>query len=114
MICGSRVRVEFSHGRGRSSRGGRGRRRSGSRSPRSKKPFSPHDVCYECGGMLLTCNILFSSIYIYIILFFINLNSLDNRQTSIFVKQGYYTKGNNLVILYCSKTLNNLSSLIKY
>ncbi len=50
MICGSRVRVEFSHGRGRSNRGGRTRRRSGSRSPRSRKPFSPHDVCYECGG----------------------------------------------------------------
>ncbi len=64
MICGSRVRVEFSHGRGRSTRGGsergggergggggRSRRRSGSRSPRSRKPFSPHDVCYECGGI---------------------------------------------------------------
>ncbi len=50
MICGSRVRVEFSHGRGRSNRGGRVRRRSGSRSPRSRKPYSPHDVCYECGG----------------------------------------------------------------
>jgi hypothetical protein len=52
MICGSRVRVEFSHGRGRSNRGdgGRSRRRSGSRSPRSRKPFNPHDVCYECGG----------------------------------------------------------------
>ncbi len=52
MICGSRVRVEFSHGRGRSNRGGggRNRRRSGSRSPRTRKPFSPHDVCYECGG----------------------------------------------------------------
>ncbi|CAF1544186.1 unnamed protein product [Rotaria sp. Silwood1] len=49
MICGSRVRVEFSHGRGRSNRGGRVRRRSGSRSPRTRKPFSPHDVCYECG-----------------------------------------------------------------
>ncbi|CAM4811925.1 unnamed protein product [Rotaria magnacalcarata] len=52
MICGSRVRVEFSHGRGRSNRGGgggRSRRRSGSRSPRSRKPYSPHDVCYECG-----------------------------------------------------------------
>ncbi|CAF1024413.1 unnamed protein product [Rotaria sordida] len=50
MICGSRVRVEFSHGRGRSNRGGgRSRRRSGSRSPRSRKPFSPHDICYECG-----------------------------------------------------------------
>ncbi|CAF3212426.1 unnamed protein product [Rotaria socialis] len=49
MICGSRVRVEFSHGRGRSNRGGRTRRHSGSRSPRSKKPYSPHDVCYECG-----------------------------------------------------------------
>ncbi|CAF3122564.1 unnamed protein product [Rotaria sp. Silwood2] len=49
MICGSRVRVEFSHGRGRSNRGGRSRRRSGSRSPRARKPFSPHDVCYECG-----------------------------------------------------------------
>ena len=52
MICGSRVRVEFSHGRGRSSRAGRARRRSGSRSPRTRKPFSPHDVCYECGGLL--------------------------------------------------------------
>ncbi len=62
MICGSRVRVEFSHGRGRSNRGGserggggggggRSRRRSSSRSPRSRKPFSPHDVCYECGGI---------------------------------------------------------------
>ena len=64
MICGARVRVEFSHGRGRSNRGGdgggsgggrgggggRSRRRSGSRSPRSRKPYSPHDVCYECGG----------------------------------------------------------------
>ncbi|CAF1044213.1 unnamed protein product [Adineta ricciae] len=51
MLCGSRVRVEFSHGRGRSNRGGGDsrRRRSGSRSPRSKKPYSPHDVCYECG-----------------------------------------------------------------
>ncbi|CAF0844703.1 unnamed protein product [Adineta steineri] len=74
MICGSRVRVEFSHGRGRSNRGGgdgggrggggggsggggggggsssgRARRRSRSGSPRSRKPFSPHDVCYECG-----------------------------------------------------------------
>ncbi|UJR16492.1 hypothetical protein I4U23_003394 [Adineta vaga] len=61
MLCGSRVRVEFSHGRGRSNRGGSGggggggssssraRRRSGSRSPRSRKPFNPHDVCYECG-----------------------------------------------------------------
>lgn len=65
-ICGSRVRVEFSHGRGRSSRGGggggggggssgggRSRRRSGSRSPRSRKPFSAQDVCYECGGQFL-------------------------------------------------------------
>jgi len=67
MICGSRVRVEFSHGRGRSTRGGsergggerggggggggRSHRRSGSRSPRSRKPFSPHDICYECGGI---------------------------------------------------------------
>ena len=50
MICGSRVRVEFSHGRGRSYRGGRTRRRSSSRSPRARKPFSPHDICYECGG----------------------------------------------------------------
>jgi len=50
MICGSRVRVEFSHGRGRSNRGGRAaRRRSGSRSPRARKPYSPHDICYECG-----------------------------------------------------------------
>lgn len=53
MICGSRVRVEFSHGRGRSNRGGSGerrsRRRSSSRSPKSKKPFNPRDVCYECG-----------------------------------------------------------------
>ncbi|CAF2452358.1 unnamed protein product [Rotaria sp. Silwood2] len=49
MICGSRVRVEFSHGRGRSNRGGRTRRRSGSRSPRARKPYSPHDICYECG-----------------------------------------------------------------
>ena len=52
MICGSRVRVEFSHGRGRSNRGGgrETRRRSNSRSPRPRKPFSPHDICYECGG----------------------------------------------------------------
>ncbi len=62
MICGSRVRVEFSHGRGRSNRGGgrgevRSRRRSGSRSPRARKPFSPHDVCYECGGKLFHQNI---------------------------------------------------------
>lgn len=53
MICGSRVRVEFSHGRGRSNRSDRVRRRSGSRSPRSRKPFNPHDVCYECGGQFL-------------------------------------------------------------
>ncbi|CAF1238387.1 unnamed protein product, partial [Didymodactylos carnosus] len=44
MLCGSRVRVEFSHGRGR-ARGRPGR--SGSRSPRVRKPFSPNDVCYE-------------------------------------------------------------------
>jgi len=60
MICGSRVRVEFSHGRGRSNRGGgggggsRSRRRSSSRSPKSKKAFSPRDVCYECGGSLIS------------------------------------------------------------
>jgi hypothetical protein len=52
MLCGSRVRVEFSHGRGRSNRGERSRRESGSRSPRSRKAFNPHDVCYECGGMI--------------------------------------------------------------
>ncbi|CAF0755602.1 unnamed protein product [Didymodactylos carnosus] len=46
MLCGSRVRVEFSHGRGR-ARGRPGR--SSSRSPRVRKPFSPSDVCYECG-----------------------------------------------------------------
>ncbi len=51
MLCGSRVRVEFSHGRGRSKREERGRRRSGSRSPRSRKRFSSNDLCYECGGI---------------------------------------------------------------
>ena len=50
MICGSRIRVEFSHGRGRSNRGGRARRHSGSRSPRARKPFNSQDACYECGG----------------------------------------------------------------
>ncbi|CAF1426199.1 unnamed protein product [Adineta steineri] len=51
MLCGTRIRVEFSHGRGRSKREGRTtRKRSRSRSPQSRRRFSPHDVCYECGN----------------------------------------------------------------
>ncbi len=75
MICGTRVRVEFSHGRGRSNRGGRGdgeggggggrsRRRSGSRSPRSRKPFNPHDVCYECGGKFHGKKIFYDDLFL--------------------------------------------------
>ncbi|CAF0973257.1 unnamed protein product [Didymodactylos carnosus] len=38
-VCGGRIRVEFSHGRGK-----------GRRIPTNlRRPFNPHDECYECG-----------------------------------------------------------------
>ena len=51
VVCGRRIRVEQSSGRGGRSGGGGGRGppRSSRGSGGSGRPFHPEDRCYECG-----------------------------------------------------------------